>query len=127
MAGLMSALAGMTLDKVPAWNSARKSMASMRPSGVPREIYQSSQKLNLGCSVHRLPTYNEAPRSKLRGITELNFEDFSETEENPVASYGECSSSFFRENYPETEDPRDCPRARPAKITASAKTLATSW
>ena len=36
---------------------------------------------------------NEAPRSKLRGITELNFEDFSEAEANPVASYGECSSS----------------------------------
>jgi hypothetical protein len=36
---------------------------------------------------------NEAPRSKLRGITELNFEDFSEVEANPVASYGECSSS----------------------------------
>jgi hypothetical protein len=36
---------------------------------------------------------NEAPRSKLRGITELNFEDFSETEANPVASYGEYSSS----------------------------------
>jgi len=34
---------------------------------------------------------NEAPRSKLRGITELNFEDFSEAEANPVASYGECS------------------------------------
>jgi hypothetical protein len=33
---------------------------------------------------------NEAPRSKLRGITELNSENFSETEANPVASYGEC-------------------------------------
>src|SRR6185437_13317550 len=33
---------------------------------------------------------NEAPRSKLRGITELNSEDFSEGEANPVASYGEC-------------------------------------
>ena len=32
---------------------------------------------------------NEAPRSKLRGITEFNFEDFSEAEANPVASYGE--------------------------------------
>jgi len=29
----------------------------------------------------------------LRDITELNFEDFSEAEANPVASYGECSSS----------------------------------
>jgi len=36
---------------------------------------------------------NEAPRSKLRGITELNFEDSSEAEANPVASYGEYSSS----------------------------------
>src|SRR6185437_13294408 len=33
---------------------------------------------------------NEAPRSKLRGITELNSEDFSEGEANPVASYREC-------------------------------------
>ncbi len=32
---------------------------------------------------------NEEPRSKLRGITELNSEDFSEAEANPVASYGE--------------------------------------
>jgi hypothetical protein len=36
-----------------------------------------------------LRKFNEAPRSKLRGITELNFEDFSEAEANPVASYGE--------------------------------------
>ena len=35
---------------------------------------------------------DEAPRSKLRGITEHSFEDFSETELNPVASYGEYSS-----------------------------------
>ncbi len=35
---------------------------------------------------------NEAPRSKLRGITEHSFEDFSETELNPVASYGEYLS-----------------------------------
>jgi len=35
-------------------------------------------------------TQDEAPRSKLRGITELNSEDFSEGEANPVASYGEC-------------------------------------
>ena len=34
------------------------------------------------------PSLNEAPRSKLRGITEHSFEDFSETELNPVASYG---------------------------------------
>ena len=35
---------------------------------------------------------NEAPRSKLRGITELNFAGFSEAGANPVASYGEYSS-----------------------------------
>jgi|SRR6185437_9316899 len=38
---------------------------------------------------------NEAPRSKLRGITELNSEDFSEGEANPVASYGECQVQNF--------------------------------
>ena len=38
------------------------------------------------------PPSNEAPRSKLWGITEHSFEDFSETELNPVASYGEYSS-----------------------------------
>jgi len=37
---------------------------------------------------------NEAPRSKLRGITQLNSEDFSEAEAKPVANYGECSGSF---------------------------------
>src|SRR6185437_5319286 len=46
------------------------------------------------CSTCRLQfvslLQNEAPRSKLRGITELNSEDFSEGEANPVASYGEC-------------------------------------
>jgi PST family polysaccharide transporter len=39
---------------------------------------------------------NEAPRSKLRGITELNFEDFSEAEANPVASYGESQVQKLR-------------------------------
>ena len=38
---------------------------------------------------------NEAPRSKLRGITELNFEYFSKAEANPAASCGECSSSNY--------------------------------
>jgi hypothetical protein len=42
--------------------------------------------------VLRVRTANEAPHSKLWGITELNFEDFSEAEANPVASYGESSS-----------------------------------
>ncbi len=40
--------------------------------------------------LHEFLDRNEAPRSKLRGITELNSEDFSEGEANPVASYGEC-------------------------------------
>ena len=40
----------------------------------------------------KVPTGNEAPRSKLRGITELKSEEFSE-EAFPVASYGERSSS----------------------------------
>jgi hypothetical protein len=35
---------------------------------------------------------NDAPRSKLRGITEHSFGDFSDTELKPVASYGEYSS-----------------------------------
>lgn len=39
---------------------------------------------------------NEAPRSKLRSITGHSFEDFSETELNPVASYGEWPSSRER-------------------------------
>ena len=43
-----------------------------------------------GHDVDSTVALNEAPRSKLRGIAELNFEDFSETEANPVASYGEC-------------------------------------
>ncbi len=44
------------------------------------------------------PSLNEAPRSKLRGITEHSFEDFSETELNPVASYGEyLSLRYYRE------------------------------
>ena len=42
--------------------------------------------------LRRLCGMNEAPRSKLRGITEHSFKDFSETEPNPVASYGEYSS-----------------------------------
>ena len=36
---------------------------------------------------------NETPRSKMRGITELNSEDFSAAEVNPIASNGESSSS----------------------------------
>jgi NTE family protein len=51
-----------------------------------------SLKADLLQHTKRLRT-NESPRSKLRGITELNFADFSEAEANPVASYGECSSS----------------------------------
>jgi len=40
----------------------------------------------------RPPLKHEAPRSKLQSITELNFEDSSEAEANPVGSYGEYSS-----------------------------------
>lgn len=40
-----------------------------------------------------LARINEAPYSLLRGIIELNFEDFLEVGTNPVAGYGECSSS----------------------------------
>ena len=42
------------------------------------------------CCHHRMTDRNEAPRSKRRGITELNSEAVSEGEVNPVASYGEC-------------------------------------
>ena len=48
---------------------------------------------NVRVFINRIdPSSNEAPHSKLWGITELNFEDFSEAEANPVASYGESSS-----------------------------------
>jgi hypothetical protein len=36
---------------------------------------------------------DEASHSKPRGITELNFENFSEAEANHVANGGECLSS----------------------------------
>ena len=36
---------------------------------------------------------DEASHSKPRGITELNFENFSEAEANHVANDGECLSS----------------------------------
>ena len=52
-----------------------------------------ASELTIGKLAKAVGVNNEAPRSKLRGITELNFEDFSEAEANPVASYGECSSS----------------------------------
>ena len=44
-------------------------------------VWQSSPSLAIGNTVVRV---NEGPRSKLRGITELNLEDFSEAEANPV-------------------------------------------
>jgi len=67
---------------------------------VSQPTYPRSPKVLLGGIAHlgrfidkirlRHVGQNEAPRSKLRGITELNSEDFSEGEANPVASYGEC-------------------------------------
>ncbi len=47
--------------------------------------------------VEQLKKRNDAPRSKLRGITEHSFGNFSDTELNPVASYGEYPSSIARE------------------------------
>jgi predicted SAM-dependent methyltransferase len=57
MAGLVNAFVGMTVEKMPAWHWLRSIVAPVRKSVVPREIYSSSKKLNLGCSIHRLPTY----------------------------------------------------------------------
>ena len=67
---------------------------------------------------------NEAPRSKLRGITEHSFEDFSETELNAVASYGEYSSLRYywelvcvREVRPHSTRPRQEARFPPIDTT----------
>jgi|SRR6185437_2702577 len=61
----------------------------MDSDGLDDDLKQDS--VNLIMPDHcRRKLENEAPRSKLRGITELNSEDFSEGEANPVASYGEC-------------------------------------
>lgn len=57
MAGMISALIGMTLEKTPAWARLTRLLPATITSVIPREIYQSSKKLNLGCSVRRLPTY----------------------------------------------------------------------
>ena len=57
MAGMISALVGMTLEKTSVWSRLQSILSGSRPSAMPREIYQSPKKLNLGCSVHRLPTY----------------------------------------------------------------------
>jgi predicted SAM-dependent methyltransferase len=57
MAGMISALVGMTLEKTSAWARLRTILPPTLTSAVPREIYQSPKKLNLGCSVSRLPTY----------------------------------------------------------------------
>ncbi|HWF62716.1 MAG TPA: hypothetical protein VN666_20750 [Nitrospira sp.] len=55
---------------------------------LPEGVYLATSDVIQGLVVQGRT--NEAPRSKLRGITELNSEDFSEGEANPVASYGEC-------------------------------------
>ena len=63
---------------------------------LPRQRLQLARLLMetpLLMRAHSPDPANDAPRSKLRGITEHSFEDFSETELNPVASYGEYSSS----------------------------------
>lgn len=57
MGGLVSALIGMTLEKSPAWNRLRRLPGVTRTSAIPQNIYRSAKKLNLGCSVHKLPTY----------------------------------------------------------------------
>jgi hypothetical protein len=48
----------------------------------------------MGHATERLTprSINEASRSKLQGITELNFEDFSEAEANPVQTTGNVRS-----------------------------------
>jgi predicted SAM-dependent methyltransferase len=57
MAGLANALIGMTVEKMPVWFRLRRIISPVMTSVIPREIYSSSKKLNLGCSIHRLPTY----------------------------------------------------------------------
>ena len=57
MGGLKRALIGMTVEKTHTWKRLLERTYSIRASTIPREIYQSLKKLNLGCSVHRLPTY----------------------------------------------------------------------
>jgi len=68
-------------------------LADFREFDMP--MYDGDQEARDGipAGVREFIRRNEAPRSKLRGITEHSFEDFSETTLNPVASYGECSSS----------------------------------
>ena len=66
-----------------------------------------------GLALFLAGTFTEAPRSKLQGITELNFEDFSEAEANPVASYGECSSSRNRLHAARLHDGVSCGVERP--------------
>jgi predicted SAM-dependent methyltransferase len=57
MAGLVNAVVGMTVEKLPSWHRLRTLASPVTKSVIPREIYSSSKKLNLGCSIHRLPTY----------------------------------------------------------------------
>lgn len=84
MAGLMNALLGMTLEKTDRWRRLHTNLSSIRKSAIPREIYQSPRKLNLGCSVHRLPTYiNVDVQEKFKpdivsNATSLSFADDNE-------------------------------------------------
>ena len=65
----------------------------------------------------------EAPCSKLRGITELNFEDFSEAEANPAASCGECSSSIESSPVGPHLDVKDVEVAAQKAIQAGLKVI----
>jgi hypothetical protein len=58
----------------------------------PVESLKSQAPFHSGIECSR-GAWIEAPRSKLRGITELNFEDCWEAEANPIASYVAYSSS----------------------------------
>ncbi|HWF62361.1 MAG TPA: Eco57I restriction-modification methylase domain-containing protein [Nitrospira sp.] len=65
------------------------------PYGFDVRVENSYKRIMPKYKHAHFPNSNEAPRSKLRGITELNSEDFSEGEANPVASYGECQVQFY--------------------------------
>ena len=65
-------------------------LSMVRAAGCGGAEADGFMHLNTGTSGPNISEFsNDAPRSKLRGITEHSLEDFSETELNPVASYGE--------------------------------------
>ncbi len=57
MDALLRALAGMTVEKVAGWNQLRRYLAFASGPSVLSAAYTSSKKLNLGCSINKLPTY----------------------------------------------------------------------